>query len=159
MKRSLGVYTVLILILFINVCKAADTASISVAAVVLSKSNCKFNSANATLNFGVLDPSNPVDKTISTTIGFICHGSANPATFYITDNGGLYRTGPSEPRMRHSTQLSEYLPYNLSYTPSSGSVPKNTNQNLTISGTVGGTDYQNAYAGNYSDTLILSINP
>ena len=61
--------------------------------------------------------------------------------------------------MRHATQLSEYLPYTLSYNPSSGSVPKNTDRNLNISGTVRGTDYQNAYAGNYSDTVILSINP
>jgi spore coat protein U-like protein len=159
MKKSLGAYSVLIFLLLINVCNAADTASISVTAVVLSKSNCKFNSANATLNFGVLDPSNPVDKTVSTSIGFNCRGSADPATFYITDDDGLYKTGLNGNRMRHTTITTEFLPYGFTLSPPSGTVPKNTNQSVTITGTVGGLDYQDATAGNYSDTVVISIEP
>jgi hypothetical protein len=44
-------------------------------------------------------------------------------------------------------------------TPTTGSVPRNTNQTLTISGMVLGTDYQNALMGSYSDTVVLTILP
>lgn len=137
----------------------AASSTVSVTAVVLSKSNCKFNSATAALNFGNLDPTTPIDRTITTSITFICHGSANPATFSITDDDGLYKTGTDANRMRHTTVITEYLPYSLTLNPTSGTVPKNTNQTLTISGTVKGTDYQNAYVGNFSDTVIISISP
>jgi hypothetical protein len=42
--------------------------------------------------------------------------------------------------MRHSSVFTEYLPYSLALDPSSGTVPKNAPQTLTISGTVRGTD-------------------
>ena len=137
----------------------ADSTTVSVAAVVLSKSNCKFNSATAALNFGNLDPANPIDRTVSTTVTFVCHGSAPSATFSITDDDGLYKTAPNANRMRHTTVTTEYLPYSLTLNPTSGTVPKNVDQTLTISGTVKGTDYQNAYVGNFSDTVIISISP
>lgn len=137
----------------------ADTTTISVTATILSKSNCKFNSNTGTLNFGNLDPANPVDRTVSTTVTFVCRGSEPSATFSITDDDGLYETAPNANRMRHTTVTTEYLPYSLTLNPTSGTVPKNVDQTLTISGTVKGTDYQNAYVGNFSDTVIISINP
>ncbi len=138
---------------------AGDTSLVSVSAVVLSKSECKFNSKTASLNFGNLDPSNPVDRIVSTSITFRCGGSAPMATFSITDDDGLYETGPDQNRMRHTTISSEYLPYSLTLDPTSGTVPKNTNQTLTITGTVRGVDYQDATAGSYLDTVIISIDP
>ena len=137
----------------------ADSTTVSVAAVVLSKSNCKFNSATAALNFGNLDPANPVDRTVSTTVTFVCHGSEPSATFLITDDDGLYKTAPNANRMRHTTVTTEYLPYSLTLNPTTGTVPKNVDQTLTISGTAKSTDYQDAYMGNFSDTVIISINP
>ena len=139
-------------------CHAGST-TLSVNATVLSKSNCKFNSNNSTLNFGALDPGNPVNVTANTSVGFVCRGSAPMATFGITDDDGLYNTGPDANRMRHSSVLTEYLPYNLTLNPATGTVPKNAQQILTISGTVRGTDYQNAYAGSYSDTVVVSLLP
>lgn len=137
----------------------SGTAAVSVGATVLSKSNCKFDSKTATLGFGSLDPGSSVDATVSVPIGFVCRGSASLATFAIAGNGGLYETGLGNSRMRHATVLTEFLPYSLVLNPSSGTVPKNAPQTLTISGTVRGIDYQNANAGNYSDTVIISINP
>ena len=147
-------------LLLTGVAFASDSGILTVTATVISRGNCRFNSSTATLNFGSLDPANSVDQNTTTTINFSCKGNGNaPITYSVTDNDGLYKTGPDAPRMRHSTQVSEYLPYTLSCNPSSGSVPKNTDQNLTVSGTVRSTDYQKAYAGDYSDTVILSINP
>ncbi len=136
-----------------------DTNVVSVSATVLSKSECKFNSKTALLNFGNLDPSNPIDRTINTSITFRCGGSAPMATFFITDDDGLHKAGPDQNRMRHATITSEYLPYSLTLNPSSGTVPKNTNQTLTITGTVKGVDYQVATSGSYSDTVVISISP
>jgi spore coat protein U-like protein len=143
-----------------SVAFAGDSGILTVTATVITRGNCRFNSSTSTVDFGSLDPANPVDRNGNTTVVFHCSGNGNtPITFAISDNDGLYKSGPSAPRMRHATQLSEYLPYTLSYNPSSGSVTKNTDQNITVSGTVKGTDYQNAYAGDYSDTVILLINP
>jgi hypothetical protein len=61
--------------------------------------------------------------------------------------------------MRHTTITTEYLPYSLTLNPISGTVPKNTDQTLTITGTVKGVDYQDALAGSYSDTAVISIAP
>jgi len=137
----------------------ADSNIVSVTATVLSKSQCKFNSKTATLNFGDLDPANPVDKTIDTSITFKCGGSDPIATFSITDDDGLYEIGSNRNRMRHTTVLTEYLPYSLMLSPTSGTVPKNTDQTLTVTGTVRGVDYQDATMGSYSDTVVVSIEP
>lgn len=138
---------------------AADLGVFSVSATILSKSNCKFNSSAATLNFGSLDPVNPIPVTATTTLPFVCHGSANPATFQITDNDGLYATGANANRMRNLTVTTQYIPYQLSYSPSSASVPKGVDQTLTITGTIAASGYKTAMAGTYQDTVVLTITP
>lgn len=139
---------------------AGDNAAVAVTATVLSKSNCKFRPPKtAALNFGILDPANPVDKNASASIIFSCAGSAPTATFFITDDDGLYESGPNANRMRHTTIITEYLPYSFILSPTSGTVPKNSDQTLTITGTVLGVDYQDAYAGVYSDTVTIVIVP
>jgi len=137
----------------------AESTTLSVTATVLSKNNCKFDSKNSTLNFGALDPGNPIDTTASISIGFVCRGSAPMATFAVAEDDGLYETGANANRMRHTVVPTEYLSYSLTLNPTSGMVPKNAPQTLTVSGTVRGTDYQNAYAGNYSDTVVVSLLP
>jgi len=150
---------ILSMLVAVSIGYAADSNVVSVTATVISKSQCKFNSNTATLNFANLDPANPVDTTINTSITFRCGGSAPNATFSITDDDGLYETGPDMNRMRHTTIPTEYLPYSLALSPTSGTVPKNTNQTLTITGTVRGVDYQNAAMGSYSDTVVITIEP
>lgn len=159
MKKSFLLFTILLLSLTVSPTYGGETSIVSVSAVVLSKSECKFNSKTSNLNFGNLDPANPVDKTVATSITFKCVGSAPMATFFITDDDGLYETGPDQNRMRHSTITSEYLPYSLTLDPTTGTVPKNTNQTLTITGKVKGVDYQDVAAGNYLDTVVISISP
>ena len=138
---------------------AASTSSIAVTATVLSKNQCKFSTATAALSFGNLDPANPINKTVNTSITFRCMGSSPIATFLINDDDGLYETGPNANRMRHSTLGAEYIPYSFALNPRTGNVPKNTLQTLTISGTVSGLDYQDAATGNYSDTVVITLTP
>lgn len=138
---------------------AGGSAALSVTAAVLSKSNCKIDTKAALLNFGTLDPGNPVDVTASVSVDFACRGSAPVASFAFTDDAGLYDTSPADRRMRHVTLSAEYLPYNLDLTPSSGFVPKNVSRTLTITGFVQGADYQDAYAGNYADSVVILLLP
>jgi len=159
MRSIIFFTTILIFCTTISICYAAGNNILSVTATVISKNSCNFNTGTSSLIFGTLDPGNPSDKTVNTSATFRCTGSGNPASFAITHDSGLYETGPGAPRMRNTTVTTEYLPYTLTLNPSSGSVPKNTNQTLTISGTVQGTVFQNAYAGNYADTVVISIAP
>jgi spore coat protein U-like protein len=138
---------------------AASTSSVTVTATVLSKNQCKFSTTTAALGFGNLDSANPINKTVNTSITFRCMGSSPIASFLINDDDGLYETGPNANRMRHSTLGAEYIPYSFTLNPRTGNVPKNTLQTLTISGTVNGIDYQNAATGNYSDTVIITLEP
>lgn len=129
------------------------------SAQVLSNNNCRLRGANNALSFGNLDPANPIDVTTNITVIFRCGGRDRIATFLITDDDGLYESGPNNNRMRHTSQLSEFLAYSLTLSPVTGSVPRRRRQTLTITGTVSGLDYQSAYMGDYSDTVLITINP
>ena len=133
---------------------------INVSLTILSKSNCQFNNpATATLNFGTLNPLSPADVSVSTTVSFVCRGSSSVATYSVSDDDGLHESGPGLPRMQHTTTPTTFLPYLLTLSPTTGSAPKNVDQILTVTGTILGTDYQSAIAGNYSDTVTISIQP
>jgi spore coat protein U-like protein len=136
------------------------THTLSVTATVLSKSSCKFRpGAGTTLNFGALNPASPVDVSASLLMTLRCAGSAPQASFHISSNSGLYGAGPNALRMRNTGTPSEYLSYGLAFSPDSATVPKNTNQIITVTGTVKGTDYRNAAVGGYSDTVIITLLP
>ncbi len=153
---------ILILLIFVTASLgyASDSNIVSVTATVLSRGNCTFRSKTAALDFGNLDPASPTDKSVNTAIIYRCQAQGNsPITFAITDDGGLYETGPNAPRMRHTTQPTQYLPYSLVLIPTSGTVPKTTDFPLTVTGTVRGVDYQNAAMGSYSDRVVIGIDP
>jgi len=158
-KLLLWISAGLFLLSMTNVSFSGDVTVLSVAATVLSKSNCRFSTATATLAFGNLDPANSSNVTQSTTFNFDCRGSAPNATFLMSQDYGLYETFPGENKMRNSAVLTEFLPYTLTFNPSTATVPKNVTQTLTVTGTVLASDYQKAYVGNYVDTVVISLNP
>jgi spore coat protein U-like protein len=157
-RKIRAIILIITVIVIATISCAADSNVVSVTAVVLSDNFCTFRTHSATLNFGNLDPANPVDRTVSTSIQFRCGGVDRRATYFISDNDGLYATGPNAPRMRHTTTTTEYLPYQLNYLES-GTVPRRVWETLTISGTVRGVDYQDAAVGSYRDTVTVSIEP
>jgi hypothetical protein len=168
MKRRVatrkGKLPVVLFILFFSVMtvssvNAAGTNTLTVAATIISKNVCKFKSGATTLNFGALDPGGTTDVSKSATMQFICNGSSSVAAFVFTSNDGLYETGPGANRMINTTVSTEYLPYTLALSPQSGTVPKGVTQTLTVTGTVASPNYRSAYVGNYSDTVVISLNP
>ncbi|HWS15058.1 MAG TPA: spore coat protein U domain-containing protein [Candidatus Methylomirabilis sp.] len=152
-------------ILVILACLAAsvppafgDTRTLAVTATVLSRSNCRFDSRTSTLDFGLLNPAVAGDVSASASVDYVCHGSAPVAAFVFTDDNGQNPSGPGARRMRHAA-APEFLPYGLTYSPSSGTVPKNIHRTLTISGTVRWTDFRGSMAGTYTDSVVVSILP
>ena len=139
---------------------SAGTSTVSVGATIVSTGFCWITTNGANLDFGVLDPGNPVDVTASTTLNFRCLGFSS-VTYAITDDDGLYDTGPDGNRMRHSAVPAAYLPYSLDINPRSATISWSpfVLRTFTVSGTVRGADYQAAAAGNYSDTVVVTINP
>jgi hypothetical protein len=162
MQNSGKIMFVLLAMIGVATSCFAGSTTIAVSATILSKSNCKFNTKSASLPFGILDPlasPSPPNVTRQTTIQFVCNGKDDPATYIITDDDGLHESASNGNRMQHGTILSAYLPYTFSVAPATGNVPKGANTTLTISGTVLGNDYRMAYAGAYTDVVVLAINP
>jgi len=162
LKRLVIGITLLILTITAGYVFAADTANLSVTATIISPGNCRF-AAGTTLNFGNLDPANPVDVNASTTVTIRCTrpGFPQPVTYLISDDDGLYETGLNANRMRHTTILTQFLPYTMSIVPASATIPRNTNTTITINGTVLGASYQGSTVapGAYRDTVVISIIP
>ncbi len=155
------VFQIVALLLAVLISKTASAArsTVTVSAVVLSKSICKFRSSSAVLDFGLLDQGNAVDVTTVTSLEFRCMGSNPMATYAVTDDDGMHETGSNANQMQHLSVATEYLPYSMTVSPDSGMVPKGEYRTLTISGTVRGSDYRNALPGSYSDSVVLTINP
>lgn len=133
---------------------AADTATVNVSANVVG--TCKFNSGGSVAF--TLDPTSAADAAGTVTQPqFWC---TKGATYSITDDKGANEAvaGAAPRRMRHAT-LTEYIPYTFTYTASGTGTGKTAPINLDIASNVVNADYVNASAGNYSDTVILSITP
>ena len=154
MKKCLALAMVFGLVLgFAGTVKAGDSNTLTVSAVV--SGTCKFSSGSSSLDFGALDPASGSDVTASTTTNFWC--TKGVTTDVITPGQGLHWSGSVR---QMSEPNGEVIPYGLVLTPDG-----NTNQGptlprtLTISGTVLGADYLSKRAGNYSDTVTLTIIP
>ena len=155
MKKLVGLAMIFGLVLSTGVAFAADTNTVTVTANVVG--TCRFNSATSTLAFGSLDPGTGGDVNASTSTTFWCTKNASDS---IADDGGLYETGLNANRMRHAAPLTEYIPYPFSYNPTTGTGNGRTSPiTLNINGTVTFANYQNAAAGDYADTVVLSITP
>jgi spore coat protein U-like protein len=137
---------------------AANSGTLTLSAVVLSKNVCKFNSTATALNFGTIDPTSTSPVTVSLSLSYRCNGSDVVATWSVGSDDGLHETGPGQPRMQHTTSPAFYLPYSLSF-PAAGNAPRNVNQTMTVTGTIAPASFATAIAGSYSDTLVLSILP
>lgn len=139
----------------------AASADLGVSATIPSWGFCNFRSAGYNLDFASLDPANPVDVQAQADLQFRCLGWPT-VTYYISHDSGQHGSGPNSLRMKHLA-LDEYLPYALSLNPVSGTIPTpfliSAWQTLQVTGTIFGSDYQTAAAGQYVDSVVLTIVP
>lgn len=147
------------LILFTALPAFAAAINLTISATILSKNQCRFQTANATLDFGTLDPGNPIPVTASSSLTFICRGSDPVATFLISRDDGLNPSGPAALQMESTTIPGSLIPYTLSFTPSTASVPRNVAQTLSLTGSLASGSYATATSGVYSDTVVFTIVP
>jgi spore coat protein U-like protein len=139
MTRRIGLFILILVVLLSSVCNLY--------------AGCSFTGSGR-LQFGNLDPGNPVDVSKSDNFTARC----NPAAiFMVTDDDGLNESGPNLHRMKSDENTGAFLPYQFTYSASPASAV--TRMRFDFTGVVKGTDYQNAYKGNYSDTITLTINP
>jgi spore coat protein U-like protein len=146
-------------VLLANPAEGGDGALVSVSATVLSKSNCKFTTSTASIPFGSMDAAMSVDRVVPATLSYRCQGSAPVAAFAFSTDDGLHEAGTGLPRMRHATVLTEYLPYSLDLSPSSGTINKGVVGTLTLTGTVTPANVANAVSGSFSDTVTVTLLP
>jgi len=132
-----------------GVALSADSSTLTVSASVTG--GCRFSSGTSTLNFGTLDQSSGGDATATGSTQFWCTRNTN---YTVSANNGLYFD--TSRRMRHSTETTEYIPYNLTFTPTTGTgAGKTSPVTLSLSGTITNANYVNAIVGNYADTVLI----
>jgi len=135
----------------------AATVTMSVSAVVPSANNCRFSTNTLTLDFGAIDPASASNATKTVNGSFRCTGKGSVATYALSVSDGQNPAGPGLRRMRHAS--GELLPYSVSVSPQSGSVPKGDIVTFSVTGTVLAMDFQNARAGDYQDVATITIVP
>jgi spore coat protein U-like protein len=133
---------------------AADTNTLTVSANVVG--TCRFNNATSTLAFGALDVTSAADANANgSAVTFWC---TNGAAYTITHDDGLNESGVNAPNMEHTVAAGSFsLALNLN--PTAGTGADRTPVNLAITGTVANADYIDALAGDYEDTVTITINP
>jgi spore coat protein U-like protein len=152
MKKSMVVFIALAVLAAGGAAWAGDSNTLTVQANVTG--TCVFSAATSTLNFGALDPSIPVAVNGATTAQFWCTKGVPTATI-VANNGANF--GTSRQMLGPAGDL---IPYSLALAQdgltNQGPVFPRT---LTISGTVLAADYTGKGAGNYSDTVTLTLTP
>jgi spore coat protein U-like protein len=138
---------------------ASATHDLAVSATVTG--NCRFNAASGTTltlanSGGAIDPSVATDATGTANVLYRC---TKGTVASVAAGDGLHFSGGSR---RVSLDASNYMPYSLSMSGCTGTgTGHGAGQDLTcaVSGTITATNHQNATAGAYNDTVVLSITP
>jgi spore coat protein U-like protein len=156
MKKSLVLAMAMAFVMVLSgLAMAAGNAQLNVSASV--DGTCKFSAPSTNLAFGAIDPSSLSDATANAAITYKCT-KGTPATG-VTGGNGVNWDGTNR---RLSNGGTDYMKYALEFTNDKqtgtgfGSAQDKT---LNIKGTILVTEFQNATAGAYTDTVVLTINP
>lgn len=137
-------------------------AALGVVTPAFGRGNtCLFQARGLSMNFGTLDPSSGATVTVpvaAATLNANKVGDCAPGQqMVISGDNGLNFSGTR--RMKHDGRA-EYIPYSLSLPNAAVGGPGNgTYLVFTFSGTVAGSAYADAWAGTYSDTVIITVTP
>ena len=120
---------------------------------------CGFRASGLSLNFGTLNPASGATVTVPMAAATLNADKVGDCTLPMTlsaDNGLWF----SRNHRLKNTGSADYIPYTLAGLPQTLPAPGNkVYVSFTFSGTVLGSDYANAPAGNYSDTVMISVTP
>ena len=127
---------------------AAGTSTVAVSATVLG--TCTISGGTAA--FGNLDPAGA--GLISAAVAQPAVTCTNGAPYIITDDDGMNESGINANQMAFGTNL---ILYSFAYT--AAGTGNGGAQTIGLTASVAQVDYQNKPAGNYSDTVTLSVLP
>ena len=155
MKRILLLVAVTAIVAIAGAAMAANSNTLTVSASVIG--TCKFEVATSTVNFAAgLDPTVGTDQNASGTTTFWCTKGSGAPTI-SADNGGHWS---GTKRQMIDTVSGDLIPYALTLTPDANlNLGPSSPRTLTLGVAVLGTDYTTKSAGNYADSVTLSINP
>jgi len=120
--------------------------------------SCAFQARGLNLGFGSLDPSAAANKTVAATVGTANAdrwGSCSNQTMVMTATTGLNPSGG----VRRMTNGSAFISYSLTLPPNATGPAGNGYVQFILSGTVLASDYIDAPAGSYSDTVLITVSP
>lgn len=140
---------------------AAAVALLGLPPSVWSNGNsCGFQAKGLSMNFGSLDPSSGANVTraiSAATLNANRAGDCAPGQTMVVSGGNGQNFGGGSRRMSNGTS---FIRYSLALPTAGQSGPGNGNYiAFTFNGTVLGTDYENASAGSYSDTVVITVSP
>lgn len=137
---------IVVLASFAGSVAAAGNQTINVSATV--QKVCKFvPGAALAMTFAAIDPSTTGDKTASVDVPFKCTNGTADTTITRTSGGtSLVNGGDS-----------------MTYAITIGAIPNGAGfaaaaTNVTVTGTIADTQYRDAKALTYTDTVVLTIN-
>lgn len=130
---------------------AADTATVTVSATV--PATCQFTTNTGTVSF-TLDPTSNANAT--GTVSAPVFWCTNGTPYTITDDLGLNEGAGTVRKMKISSGT-DTIPYSFSYTASGTGTGKSGSTTLSITSAVVNSDYVNAKAGTYSDTVTITL--
>lgn len=131
---------------------AAETVGVGVSAKVLG--TCKFDTS-AVAAFPDLDPMAPAAQTAQGSVTFWC---TSGTSYTLTANNGANASG-AQKRMK-GPGATDFISYTLALASGSGTGSgKSTPITVNADASLAGTAYQDAVAGNYSDTVTVTIAP
>jgi len=156
MKRSMTVLIALAVLAAGGAAWAVDTNTLTVTASV--SGTCKFSAATSALNFGALDPANPVAVNVSASPQFWC--TKGVATDLITANLGNNAVAGVRQMKDTAVGGTDLIPYSLTLAPDGNpNAGPASPRTLTIAGNIAANSYSGLTASTYSDTVTLDINP
>jgi spore coat protein U-like protein len=120
--------------------------------------SCSFQAKGLSINFGTLNPSNAVNMAVNVAAATLNANKAGhcTATMTISAGNGLHFTAGSR---RMTSAGGDFIPY-VFFGLGTVAAPGNANYaTFTFQGGILGTDYANASAGVYNDTVTVSVNP
>jgi len=125
----------------------AATAELQVNATV--RQVCTMTGGS--LNFGELDPTNPV--AVSKNSESVTVTCTNGTAYTITSNDGANASGTQ----KRLASGSNYIPYSITLPPSASGT--GAAQSVTITGAIAASAYATSPAGTYADTVVLTVSP
>lgn len=163
-KRNLLLHAAIVAALLstTGIALAGGTHTIAVSASVTG--TCVVNTSNSTLAFGALDPGS--GGTVNAVWSGGTFRCTNGTAYTIASNDGLWAsaTGGANNRMKLSTATdcstaTNCVRYTMAKAANGTGSGMTTNISFAVTGTTGLVDYQNAAAGSYADTVILTVAP